>query len=295
MKKIISTVLVATLTIMATSAFITKKSATGYAGYTGSPGEATCSGNGACHGGGSSAVSGLTITSSPAFSVNANSALEYFPDSTYQITITTSAAGFTRYGFGCEILNSSHANSGNIQNPGSGVKFLTSLGRKNAVHSTTKLATSGTATFTFKWVAPASGNGDATIYAIGNAVNGNGGYTGDFVISPESMLLLEGTPPPPPPDTTSIKEIATGVTQISIFPNPANDITNISYQLSRTQTIKIDLIHMNGAIVKQLYQQEETPGSYSRILNLQGVSSGVYFIRTSANGQKAGQKLITVQ
>ncbi len=295
MKKIINTVLVIALTLIATSAFITKKSATGYAGYTASPGEATCSGNGNCHVGGSSAVSGITITSSPAFSLNANSDPEYLPDSIYQITITASASGFTRYGFGCEILNSSNTNAGNIQNPGSGVKFLTYIGRKNAVHSTTKLAATGVATFTFKWLAPASGIGDATIYAIANAVDGNNAKSNDFVLSPQSMLVVEGTPPPPPPDTTGVKEINSSVSQISVFPNPATDITTISYYLKQNQTIKIDLISINGTVVKQLYNQEETPGFHSQILNLQGVASGVYFIKTSANQQKVSQKLITVQ
>jgi len=295
MKKIVSSVFLVALTVIAASAFINKKSSTGYAGYTGSPGESTCTGNGSCHGGGSASASGITVTSHPAFSVNANSDSEYLPDTTYQITITASATGFTRYGFGCEILNNTFTNTGNLQNPGSGVKFLTSIGRKNAVHSTTKLASSGTATFTFKWVAPASGSGDATIYTVANAVNGNANTTGDFVIDPISTILVEGTPPLPPPDTTGIKENTNFISQLNVFPNPASDITNISYSLSQAKTISIELVDIRGAVIKQLYEQNDAPGFHSQILNLQGVASGVYFIKTSANQQKISQKLITVQ
>ena len=298
MKKTISTIILAALIIIGASAFITKKSATGYAGYTGSPGEQTCSGGGACHGGGSSSVSGITITSVPAFSVNGNSDTEYLPDSTYQINLTVSAAGFTRYGFDCEILDINSANAGTMQNPGSGVKFLNAFGRRNAVHSTPKIAATGIASFTFKWKAPVSSTGDATIYAIANAVNGNGTTSGDFVLSPVTKLLVEGTPPPPPIDTTStvgVKEIFSSVSKVSVFPNPANDITNISYNLSQPKTITIQLIDIKGNVIKQLYNQENEPGFHTQILNLQGIASGVYFIKTSADQQKVSQKLITVQ
>lgn len=289
MKKIITTVTVAFITLIGTSAFVTKNS-TGMAGYTGSPVETTCSNNGSCHGGGTSSAAGVTITSSPAFSVNANSDNEYLPDSTYQITVTASAAGFSKYGFDCEILDAGFTSVGTIQNPGSGVKFVTVSGRRHAVHTTPKSGT--TVAFTFKWVAPAASNGDATIYTISNAVNGNGNTTGDFVIPPVSMLVVEGTPPP---SEVGIKENTKVVSQISIFPNPVTDLTTISYSLQQTKAISVQLIDIKGSLVKELYKQQDSPGSHSQILNLQGIAPGVYFIKVLADQQKVSQKLITVQ
>jgi len=290
--KIFFTTLGLAITVLVGSSAFMNKSASGYAGYTGSPGESTC---GNCHGGGSSAVSGITITSNPAFLVNASSQTEYLPDSTYQITLDIAASGFTRFGFGCEILNSANTNSGNMQNQGAGVKFLTSLGKKNAVHTIPKVNASGAVSFTFKWVAPTASNGDAIIYAIGNAVNGNGSTSGDFVLTPVAMSVVEGTPPAPPEDPTGIKENMQGVSRILVFPNPASDITNISYSLKQTKTISVQLLDIKGTVVKELYNKEEGPGEHTQILNLQGIASGVYFIKTSANQQKVSQKLITVQ
>ena len=289
MKKVICTFILAALTIVGTSAFIIKNS-TGIQGYASSPGEGACSD---CHNGGFSAASGITITSVPAFSINALSELEYFPDSLYTIRVEVAASGFSKYGFASQILNGSNTNAGTLQNPGSGVKFLNAGPKRTAVHTTIKNA-AGTATFTYKWTAPAAGNGPSTIYTIANAVNGNGSYFGDHVIAPINMPLVEGTPPPPV-DLVGIKENASGISQVSVFPNPANDITNISYYLTQSKIVTIQLIDIKGNEVRQLYNQQNEPGFHTQILNLQGVASGVYFVKTSANQQKVSQKLITVQ
>ncbi|WP_317899328.1 T9SS type A sorting domain-containing protein [Aurantibacillus circumpalustris] len=291
MKKTFITVFTALTILIGTSAFITKYN-NGIAGYAGSPGEATCT---SCHGGGFSANSGLTITAVPAFSVNANSDTEYTPDSVYQITIQASATNFSKFGFASQILNPSNTNAGVLQNAGTGVKFLNIGAKRSAVHNSVK--TGASVSFTYKWVAPSSG--DATIYAIANAVNGNNSTSGDFVIAPISMPLIAGPIPTPPVDTTltvGLKENKTNaLVQVSIFPNPIKDLGNISYNLKKTGTVGIELIDMRGALVKQLYNQPETPGYHSQIINLNGIASGVYFIKTTFEKQKVSQKLITVQ
>lgn len=290
MKKNIITLALAVIVATGTSAFIIKNS-TGITGYAGSPGEGTCN---SCHGGGVSAVSGITVSSVPAFSTNANSDLEYMPDSTYEISVEVSAAGFSRYGFASQILNPSHTNAGTLQNAGAGVKFLNVGSKRSAVHTTPKITSTGSAIFTYKWLAPSSG--DATIYAISNAVNGNGLTSGDFVIAPVSMALVAA--PPPPPDTTNlvgIKTTAAIISRVSVFPNPASDLATLSYYLHKVGSTNIEIVDIKGARIKLLYSQQESPGMHSTLLDLRGIDPGVYFIKTSFDQQKASQKLITIQ
>jgi hypothetical protein len=279
-------------TLIGSSAFVIKYD-NGITGYAGSPGEGTCA---SCHGGGSSAASGITITAIPAFSVNANFDTEYMPDSLYTISVEVEAAGFSKYGFASQILNSSNANAGTLQNAGSGVKFLNASGKRSAVHSSVKNAAS-TATFTYKWAAPSTG--DATIYAIANAVNGNSSTSGDFVISPVSLALVAAPTPTIGVDTTSTVGIKQNkilaLNGVSIFPNPTSDLSTISYHLLKTGLVSVELIDISGRVLKQLYNATETPGPHSQILSFTGIASGVYFIKTSFDQQKVSQKLITVQ
>jgi len=288
MKKPIIVALSLAFTLIATSAFVTKNSS-GIAGYTGSPGELSCSGGGACHGGGSSAAQGVTITATPSFTAD-----QYMADSTYLINIQVAATGFNRYGFGCEILDSLNVNAGTMQLQGSGVKLINSgNGRRNATHTTPRVGTGGT-TFTFKWVAPSEGR--VNFYTVCNAVNGNGTTSGDLPIS--GYLAVYPAPLPPQDtisDTVGIYENLQGyLSGFKVFPNPIRDYANVSYHLKETAHISVDLITLNGTVIKELYSAEQNPGSYDQFVKMPDLVSGAYFVRISINDKKVSQKLVTV-
>lgn len=285
MKKKITTLSVAIIILASSSGFVKNYHSTGMAGYTGSPNEGSCN---TCHSGGNSAVAGTTITSVPSFSLN-----EFIPGATYTITVQLAAAGFNRYGFGCEILNETNANTGNMQIiAGEGVKFLLAGQRQNAVHTAAKVGAGGSS-FSFEWVS-SSVDTVATIYVAGNAVNFNGQASGDFPITPVNHKLTAYKAPLDP--TTGIHQNKINViSRISVYPNPANGLTSISYFLSKTENVSVQLIDMTGNVIKQLLSEKQTSGSHSHFLDLQNVAPGVYFIKTSIDNQKVSQKLIVIQ
>src|SRR4051812_32283270 len=108
MKKLYLIVLSVSIIVLATSSVTLKKhssSQNGIVGYTGAPGSfGTCA---SCHGGGT--APGITITTVPEFINNM-----YAPDSLYQITVSGSAAGFSHFGFACEILKTGNTDAGTI-------------------------------------------------------------------------------------------------------------------------------------------------------------------------------------
>jgi hypothetical protein len=268
------------ITLLSTSAFIIKSSG-GIAGFTNSPGEANC---GACHGGGTSTSFGTTITSTPVFSSST-----FSPGVTYTIAVNVAATGFNRFGFGCEVLDENGNNVGNMQNPKTGVSIVNAgNGRKNAIQNAPKLG-SGAASFLFEWVAPFSDT--ATIYAAANAINVNGSTTGDFPL-PAVFLQLKTNNP----TTVSIKEVNTNaLSQISVYPNPAKQLTTISYDLKETKKVTIQLIDLNGKLVKNFISDTENSGSHTHLLDLNNISSELYFVRLLLDNKKITQKLIIVQ
>ena len=156
----------------------------GKAGYTGSPGEAKCS---SCHSGGTATAFGSTLLATPNFSNN-----EYLPDTLYTLTLTASAANFSKFGLALECLNAASANTGTLQNPSPGT-FLTNAGngRRNLTHSGPITTVNGLMQVSFKWKAPSAGSGLSNFYYCLNAVNGNNNTSGDFVFS-NSLTLSEG-------------------------------------------------------------------------------------------------------
>ncbi len=276
MKKNLLVTLAAVSALVTGSAFVIINSS-GIAGQTGSPGEQTCS---ACHSGGTSMASGATITASPAFSSNA-----YVPGQTYTINVIVGGLGFSNFGFGCEILNSSNSNAGTMQNAGTGVQFMTAgNGRNNAVHTTPKSGT-GFATFSFEWVAPASGV--VNIYASGNCVNLNGNTSGDLVVT--ASLSIN------PQVSSGVSQTELALTNLALFPNPTSGQVNLNYSLMESADISIDLVAIDGSLVANLLNEKQQQGYIKKNLRLpSNISSGVYFIKVSANGNQVSQRLVTV-
>jgi len=236
----------------------------GKAGYTGSPGEGTCAN---CHSGGTGNTN-ILFSSIPAMVNN-----EYQPSTTYRMLITIENQNYSSFGFGCEILDSLNANAGTMSNAGTGVKFLNSGSRKNAVHSTAKSGT-GSAVFEFDWIAPADGK--ATIYVSGNAVNLNGGTSGDqpgnasFTLNPVSI--------------TSISNNNVHFTDVKVFPNPCkNEFTLQIAEIPKSLNL-YDMAGKSYALpfekfstffYKVFLGYDLTPGTY--LLKVTTISQKVYY------------------
>jgi len=256
----------------------------GKAGYTGAPGESTTCSN--CHTGGSAAASGILLSAVPAFSNGTG----FYADSVYKITISTYATGYTKYGFDAQFLNSSNTQAGTLKSAGSGVKFSTLGSRRHAIHSAVMSAASGTAAFTFTWQAPATGN--ATLYAIGNAVNGDNTTSGDYVIAPVNFPL-EALELPEDPIDVGLTDHSFMASGLNIFPNPAQEHLKISFVLSQPAPIELALYGIDGRWIKNLHQGMGSTGLNTHDVNLD-VPAGLYFIKVISNSQQQNSKLITV-
>lgn len=284
MKKTFTSFFLIVAVLVGTSAFVLNK--TGMAGHTGSPGEPNCS---HCHGGGTTASKSISISAIPSFTTG-----QYWPDTIYSVSVTVNAAGFNAFGFGCEVLNSSNADIGLLQNAGAGVQFLIGAGKNNATHTTPKVGTNS-ATFTFKWKAPTAGEGEAKFYVCGNAVNSNNQTTGDVVVPGTPLTLAEGTVAVVQPTTsTGVSENSASLRQMVVYPNPSSGFSTVSYSLKQNALISVDIIDIGGKHVKQVLSENEAPGYHSHILNLSTIPAGVYFIKASDNGRAVSQKLITI-
>ncbi|MBP9932328.1 MAG: hypothetical protein KBF25_01450 [Chitinophagaceae bacterium] len=114
-----------------------------------------------CHGNSSSATT--VIVSAPVTGYTNNQIINF--------TVTVSNASRPAAGFNLE------TNIGTIISGGAGTQVLSA---NEITHSSPKSMVAGTATWTFQWQAPASGNGTLTLNLSGNAVNLADGSVGDL-------------------------------------------------------------------------------------------------------------------
>lgn len=155
---------------------------------SGAPGGGLCTN---CHttnplnvAGGSVVINGLPTTFQPG---------QTYP---FSVTISHGTADRIRWGFEINARNTANAGIGTFT-PGPNTAIVNStpseIGHQNAVVT----AASNSYTYTgMSWTAPATinaGDNQVTFYAAGNAANGNGANTGDFIYTRTTLFVLPVT------------------------------------------------------------------------------------------------------
>lgn len=80
------------------------------------------------------------------------------------------------------------------------------------------------------------------------------------------------------------------------YPNPFNVQTIISFRVLERSTIVLDIINLEGKIMKTLYTGILEPGEYRKVWNAESVPSGMYFCRIkNATGAKIVRKMILIK
>jgi hypothetical protein len=81
---------------------------------------------------------------------------------------------------------------------------------------------------------------------------------------------------------------------LSVYPNPAQDVLNIQFDLAKSGNISYELLNTMGqrVINEQLGQRNE--GSNIHQINLSGLTKGIYLLKLN-NGDNSTTKIISVQ
>ncbi len=79
------------------------------------------------------------------------------------------------------------------------------------------------------------------------------------------------------------------------FPNPFNQTTIISYQISVVSKVELCVYDLLGQQIATLVNGELNPGLYQIAWNAQNEASGIYFCRIAVNGQVSMRKMTLVR
>ncbi len=156
------------------------------ASRTGAPDEETCV---VCH-------DSFALNSGPGRLTLSGLPVGYLPDQEITVTVTLTQADRARYGFQLTALDDSGRQAGSFIVTDS-ARTQTSSGtvRGNARsyinHTSDGTFPSGTdqGSWSFKWRAPANSAGKVTFYVAGNAANGNGATSGDYIYTTTASIF----------------------------------------------------------------------------------------------------------
>ncbi|MFZ4740180.1 MAG: T9SS type A sorting domain-containing protein [Bacteroidales bacterium] len=97
------------------------------------------------------------------------------------------------------------------------------------------------------------------------------------------------------PKVLGINEINNTVNLFSCMPNPANNTTQISYELKNNEKVSILITDITGRTVKTINQGSQAKGNYSVDVDLSDLTSGTYFYTLRTATAQATDKLIIVK
>lgn len=93
---------------------------------------------------------------------------------------------------------------------------------------------------------------------------------------------------------TAVEETTTSINSLNdAYPNPANDISEISFTIERASNIKLALYNSMGQLVKVLVNGFQPSGVHTYNLNVNDLSSGTYYY-TLTTGNNTLSKMLNV-
>jgi hypothetical protein len=78
---------------------------------------------------------------------------------------------------------------------------------------------------------------------------------------------------------------------LKVYPNPANNLLNISFSLDETQSFDIKLLSVTGEVV-YVESTNEFSGNYVNTIDLSEIAKGVYFLNLTNNKGTVNKKVI---
>lgn len=154
---------------------------------TGAPGELDCATSGCHNGGGANTNNGtLAITGLPTI---------YRPSQDIDFTVTLTQANRARFGFQLTVVDDQGRKAGELVLTDTArtqkeIGFVGSNQREYITHTFNGTTPNGTnqGSWTMRWKTPAQAVGRVTFYVSGNAANGNGASSGDFIYTISQSL-----------------------------------------------------------------------------------------------------------
>ncbi|MBC7411030.1 MAG: T9SS type A sorting domain-containing protein [Bacteroidia bacterium] len=91
---------------------------------------------------------------------------------------------------------------------------------------------------------------------------------------------------------TSVKNTAASLNSFSLSPNPATTQATLYFELEKTATVNIAVTNLLGQTVNQIVEGSLNQGEHSYDINTAKLTSGVYLVVLTSNGNKIVKKLI---
>lgn len=255
----------------------------GRAGVTGAPSELTCNQTN-CH-------NSYTINSGTG-SVRATSTMNnwaYVPGTTYTINVTVKRIGTPVFGIGAGILKPNGDNAGtlivtNTTRTSIKTRLVGAYTRRNIVHTLNGGRMNDSCVFSFNWTAPSTDIGPVTMYVAGNCANGTGSAAGDYIYTMNQVINSDAS--------VSIGNMIQTSNAVNVFPNPASEMLNVSFDNKTSGNIAIHLTDLKGSNAAELFNGFASAGTFEQQFQLPALPAGIYLLNVDGTESRLSRRVV---
>ncbi|WP_420454664.1 choice-of-anchor V domain-containing protein [Rubrivirga sp.] len=142
-------------------------------------------------------------------------------------------------------------------------------------------------TWTFDWVPGTDRTGAARVYVAGNAANGNGGSSGDYIYTATADIVVG--------DVASASAPAAAFEVGVPMPNPARDRTRLALRLDRPGPVAVSVVDGRGRRVRTVERRDRPAGASVVEVATGGLAAGAYVVVVDAPGGRQARPLVVVR
>ncbi len=92
-------------------------------------------------------------------------------------------------------------------------------------------------------------------------------------------------------NTASVEELDNNIA-LNVYPNPANDVVNVSFALNNNSDVNVEVVDITGKVVANVAGKDLLTGSQNISVNTSSLAAGVYTVVVNHNGGKSSTKFI---
>jgi hypothetical protein len=90
---------------------------------------------------------------------------------------------------------------------------------------------------------------------------------------------------------TGINENTNALTQLSVFPNPANQEIHVSFNLEKSANVNVEILDLTGRMLYTSLSENTSSGTVNKIITTNTIAEGSYIVRINVDGVFTQQKI----
>ena len=138
--------------------------------------------------------------------------------------------------------------------------------------------------WTFTWTAPTTYEGPVTFYYAGNAGVDTDTNIGDSIFVATKTIGWSGI--------SGIAQIGDKLSGLSVFPTVFDNHVQVSFTMKENARVQATVIDMSGQVVKTIFNEGMSPGSFNQSVDLSSLAQGIYMVKVQIGNGYAVSKIV---